>query len=376
MTTTVRPRTPAELAVIVPYQLGYHPGPSLVLTALNGRRLGLLQRHELLTDPELCERVAGRALSIMVREGASALIAIAFEDEEGDSAPLREAVLVAAEELALPVSEHIVVRDGLWFAPDCVKACCPDEGLPLPRPEDVPSVAAFVREGVAPLADREDLVRGVLPGRDEDRAARVGCHLEVLVAFAMGRGRIVERDERLRETWRTLLDPGPEATAVSDLGDSALARAALSLEDVTWRDALMTVLCPGMMPAGETRDPDVDLASSVAAACPWVGTGPEGPQQRRGESVDEVLAVRRRLVELSRLLPLEMTPSVLTLVAHLAWWSGDGTVAAIALERAREIDPGYRLAALMEDLLSAGVRPWSPPGERAALGEEAPGAAA
>ncbi len=379
MTTTVRPRTPAELAVIVPYQLGYHPGPSLVLTALDGRRLGMLQRHDLLTDPEHCASAANQAVSIMDREGASALLVIAFEDDEGGSAPLREAVLVAAEEIGIPISEHVVVRDGRWFAPECRQPCCPDEGLPLPRPEDVPSVAAFVGAGVAPLASRDALVAGVVPDRDEERAARVERHLEILMTFAAARGRIVEWDERLRETWGALLDPAPEATPVGDLGDAMLARAGWSLEDVLWRDALMTVLCPGTFPSSAEGGVDTELAASAAEACSWAGSEPTTPPTR-DEAVDvapeELLRVRTRLVELSRLLPLELTPPVLTLVAHLAWWSGDGTVAAIALERALDVDPDYRLADLMDQLLAAGGRLRSPAGGLAATGEATAGEAA
>lgn len=378
MTTTVRPRTPAELAVLVPYQLGYHPGPSLVLIALDGRRLGMLQRQDLIADPEHCDRAARQAVGIMDREGASALLVIAFEEDEGSSAPLREAVCIEAEELALPVAEHLVVRDGRWFAPDCRQPCCPEEGLALPRPEDVPSVASFVAAGVAPLPSRDALVAGVLPERDEERAARLERHLEVLMVFAAGRGRIVEWDDRLRETWRALLDPGPEATPVADLGDAELARAGWSLEDVVWRDALMAVLCPGAFPTSTAECVDTELATSAARACPWVGPDPTVLPARDviDRSSDEVLRVRRRLVELSRLLPIELTPPVLTLVAHLAWWSGDGTVAAIALERALDVDPEYRLAGLMDQLLSVGARLWSPPGGPAALGAEAPGDAA
>ena len=378
MTTTVRPRSPAELALTVPYQLGYHPGPSLVLSALNGRRLGMLQRHDLITDPEDCARAAGRAVGIMEREGAGALLVIAFEDDEGESAPLREAVLAAADEAALPVQEHTVVRDGRWFAPDCRQPCCPEEGLPLPRPEDVPSVATFVGAGVAPLPSRDALAEGVLPERDEARADRLEGHLEILGTFALGRGRIVEWDERLGETWRALLDPDPEATAVGDLGDAVLARAGWSLGDVHWRDALMAVLCPGTFPERADGGVSIELAASAAAACPWVLTDATGssPDEVLAEDPDTVLRVRERLVELSRVLPLDMTPPVLTLVAHVAWWSGDGTVAAIALERALDIDPDYRLAGLMDQLLSVGVRLRSLSEEPATTGEVPPGEAA
>lgn len=362
MTTTVRPRTPAELAVLVPYQLGYHPGPSVTLTALDGRRLGLLQRHDLVTDPRACHRVARGAVAILERESASALLLIAFEDDEGSSAPLRGAVLSAADDVGLRVQEHLVVRDGRWFAPDCREACCPEEGLALPRPEDVPAVAAFVHAGVAPWASREDLVGGVLPERDEERAARVCDHLGVLFALARGRGSIVERGPRLVADWRSLLDPGPSASPVEDLPDAVLARAAWSLEDVGWRDALMSVLTPGMLAVVEGREPDHELALGATAACPWVPSDLDGlvaPGTWLGDWSEEVLAVRARIVELTRLLPEEHTPPALTLIAQLAWWSGDGTVAGIVLERALDIDPDYRLAELMERLISHGVRPGS-----------------
>lgn len=353
MTTTVRPRTPAEIAVIIPYQLGFHPGPSVILTVLRGRRLGLLQRHDLRTDPSDCAQVADQALEIVTREEATGLLVIAFEDDEGSSAPLCTAMLAAADDHEVPVQEHVVVRGGRWFGPECSEACCPDEGLPLPRPEDVPAVAAFVHAGVAPLASRADLVGGVLPPRDEERAARLGGHLDVLMRFALARRGIVERTDRLQEEWQRILDPDPAATPVAELPDSVLARAAWSLEDRDWRDALMAALCPGTVPVTETHAGDAERARSAASRCPWVHrTVADGTE----DTTDEQLRVRSRLVELTRLVPVEVTPPALTVVAQLAWWSGDGAVAGIALDRALEIDPDYRLAQLMSQLLAAGVR--------------------
>lgn len=372
MTTTVRPRTPAELAVIVPYQLGFHPGPSVILTVLRGRRLGMIQRHDLRSDPLECAQLAEQALGIVAREGATGLVVIAFEDDEGGSAPLGDAMLAAADRHAVAVQEHVVVRGGRWFAPDCRDACCPEEGLPLPRPEDVPAVAAFVHAGVAPLPSRQDLVGGLLPERDEVRAARVRCHLEVLFGFARGRGRLLERDDRLVSAWRALLDPDPAATPVADLPDGIIATAGWSLEDVRWRDALLTSLCPGSTSVQVHQGTDADLARSVVQGCPWVpapgaepedGADPTASLAAREGAEDELVRVRSRLVELTRLLPEEVAPPALTLVAHLAWWSGDGTAAGILLDRVLEIDPAYRLARLMSDLLSAGIRPWTvPPG--------------
>lgn len=368
MTTTVRPRSPAELAVLVPYQLGYHPGPSVVLTVLRDRRLGMLQRHDLLSDPDACRQAAQQALAIIAHEGATALVVIAFEEEGGSSAPLRQAMLAAADEADLPVREHVVVRGGRWSAPDCDEPCCPEEGLPLPRPEDVPAVAAFVHAGVAPFASREALVDSVLPPGDVGRAREVDLHLRTL-----GRGAATETfggaptappwswldcAGDVVEGWIRLIDPAPGALPVADLDDAVLARVAASLQDVRWRDLLMGALCPGTMPVGCLDEPGHDLALVAVARCPWTGEGAEDTGGVARERAEEVLAVRTRLVDLVRLLPEHAAPPVLTLIAHLGWWAGDGTVAAVCLERTLAVDPGYRLAELMLRLLSAGVRPW------------------
>ncbi|WEV78635.1 DUF4192 domain-containing protein [Janibacter cremeus] len=397
MTTTVRPRNPAELAVVLPYQLGYHPGPSVVVTVLHGKRLGLVQRHDLLSDPEDCRGAAGQAMAIAARESATAVMVIAHEDRAGDSAPLSEAMLEAATAEGISVHDRVVVRDGRWYSPDCAQSCCPEEGQPLPRPEDVPAVAAFVHAGVAPLPSRAAIVEGVLPGRDEDRARSVGLHLAALGSPSSTRtfgggptgppASWLDRGEDVLAWWAQLLDPRPRAMAVTVFSDEALARVATSLRDVVWRDALLGVLCPGAMPMAESCGAPAAAAVLAARWCPWVpdvdiavedvAAGIDEERARASADVsperwhEEVLAVRSRLVELSRLLPPEATPPVLTLVAHLAWWVGDGTVAGICLERALEIEPDHRLAELMLRLLSAGVRPWAGALREGASGEAA-----
>lgn len=376
MTTTVRPRNPAELAVLLPYQLGYHPGPSVVLTVLRGRTLGMLQRHDLPEETAQCRPLAERAVEIARREGATGVLLLAYEAGAGDSAALRGAMVEAAAAVELTVQEHVVVRDGRWYAPDCRRPCCPEEGLPLPRPEDVPAVAAFVHAGVAPLPSREALVAGALPGRDEERAREVGLHLAALgrgpttdtfggYATRSSRAWLLRADETL-DWWAEVLDPGPAAAPVADLPDVALAGLASSLQDVHWRDLLMWMLCPGTAPLPGVEPLGLELAFLATQRCPWTGLEEDGAGLGPGDCPEDVVAVRSRLVDLVRLLPEHASPPVLTLVAQVAWWSGDGTVAGICLERALEIDPDYRLAGLMLQLLSVGLRPWEAPGPGAA----------
>lgn len=359
MTTTATPRDAAELAVLVPYQLGYHPGPCVILAVMNGRRIGLMQRHDLLEDPWTCQVSAERAVAISVREGATALLLIAFEEDEGGSRSLREAMAAAAVGAGLSVREHLVVREGRCYSPSCEDTCCSHGGRVLPRPEDVPAVAPFVQAGVFPLPSRDHVVDEVLPRRDEVRADAV-AHCAQTLSQQM-------EEAEIGLTWARVLDPDLGAPEVASLTDAEVALLGLSLLDIAWRDALLTVLCPGALPSDDLDETHSALARVAAAWCPWVLGGLDAPDDvtLTGEVPDardhhdDVLAVRDRLVELTRILPSELSPPVLTCVAHLAWWAGDGTVTSICLERALEIDPDYRLADLMMQLLSAGVRPWS-----------------
>lgn len=343
MTSIARPRNPYELAVLLPYQLGYHPGPSVLVVAMHGRRLGMLQRHELPDEPRAAPAHARHALSILARDGASGVLLVGFEERAGQCRPLLEAMAEAADEVGLEAGHRLVVRDGHAHTVEDGRAVVHR----LPRPEDVPAVAPFVHAGIYPLPSREDLVRGALPDRDEGRAAAVAR-----AGHPLG---LPPDDESLVLAWSRVLDPSDRAVPVVDLRDDELLLLASSLRDVDWRDALMAALCPGTMPATAIAGRDTDLALLACARCAWSGEPTVTASER---SHDGVMRVRLRLGEVTGLVPRELTPSLLTLVGLLAWWTGDGTVAGSCLERALDVDPDHRLAGLMLDLLAQGVRPW------------------
>jgi hypothetical protein len=50
-------------------------------------------------------------------------------------------------------------------------------------------------------------------------------------------------------------------------------------------------------------------------------------------------------------------PAPASLLAFAAWQDGDGTLANLALERALAADPGYSMALLLREILTAGVPP-------------------
>ncbi|MGW5238999.1 DUF4192 family protein [Monashia sp. NPDC004114] len=148
----------ADLLTVIPFQLGFHPSRSVVVSCFHGKRIGLVARLDLPRDDprggSLREAVT-EAVAVLLREKPSAVALVGFEDEAGEAGPLVDALSDAIEADRVIVRERVVVRDGRWF--DLLRGCCPEEGHPVPDPSDVPAVASFVALGHAPLRGRDDL---------------------------------------------------------------------------------------------------------------------------------------------------------------------------------------------------------------------------
>lgn len=67
--------------------------------------------------------------------------------------------------------------------------------------------------------------------------------------------------------------------------------------------------------------------------------------------------VQARLEQVCRLTPAVHAAPLLSLVAAVAWWCGDGARARVAVDRALELEPGHVLAGLLRDALDGGLRP-------------------
>jgi hypothetical protein len=64
-----------------------------------------------------------------------------------------------------------------------------------------------------------------------------------------------------------------------------------------------------------------------------------------------------RLEEVCRLTPAAHAAPLLSVVASLAWWVGDGARAGVAVDRALELEPDHRLSQLVRESLDHGIRP-------------------
>jgi hypothetical protein len=326
---TVRVRDVGEIAAGLPHLLGFRPRESVVLLSLggvSGRRVGMTVRADI-PPPEHNRSLAGvlsRSLRTDRPDGALVFVVSEAADDEfpGDRGlPHHDLVWEmcrALSRLPVPVADVVLVRDGRWWSYDCPDSCCaPGAGTPLPTVATELEVAAIATGSVVERA-REDLVARIAPPPAYDAramaaaCARIGVDVSAAVLD-------VGLEAVGAESWTVLLSamarcrPGPPADRLTD---AEVARVVWGLRDV------------------DVRDRALELALGGDAA---------GTEQLWTECTRRAPG------------PLDAAPA--TLLAVSAWLRGDGAMANIALDRALESDPGYRLARLLRDALTACVTP-------------------
>ena len=165
------------------------------------------------------------------------------------------------------------------------------------------------------------------------------------------------------------------------------------LRDVILRDALIAWLCPDAMPltdypAGLVAlleafvGADVRAASGAASAAPcprprrgrrkrgrrlrrrleglaetpFGESGQSGQEWQEWEEASAPHQIQARLESVCRVTPEEHAAPLLTIVANIAWWRGDGARAGVAVDTALGLEPDHRLARLIRQALDHGLR--------------------
>jgi hypothetical protein len=306
-----------------------------VLVALGGRsggRVGLTVRADIPPPEHAASLAAELAVRVGGDDPAGVLVAVVSEepDEPADGGLphrdlLHELVLALADR-SVPVRDALLVRRGRWWSYDCPHACCaPAAGTPLP--EGVGALeAASVAAGQVVADDRADLAARIAPAGDPAGAMATAMATATLRVGRACSKAVLERgwDAVIEESW-TAVTEGVAAMPLSrgrPLPEQRLARIVWGLRDVAVRDRAL----------GLALGADAEAAEQLWTEC-----------TRRAPA------------------PLDAAPA--TLLAVSAWLRGDGTMAGIALARARDSDPGYSLAVLLDGALAACL----PPGELRAL---------
>jgi len=303
--------TSSEAAVAAtPYLFGFTPTDSFVLLLCDPGTMRGSLRVDLPDEPSLSW--LGSIVGGVPDPAPASAILIVY----ADTVPLQyaEKIIDWVMEVIRPVTailDLVIVHDGLvrsLFGEMRSAAL----GVPLADLENHPIVAALVTEGMAKVANREELVARLHPLHD-DVTRQV---LDLLDGE--------EPDVSGYEQWRALLESRSVELLLSDtdLQPLDVVHIGLACCDIYARDPMLTVLL-----------------------------------EENAKGHDRLCRARDRLVYAITHLPDDVAGPTAATLALLSWASGDGAAAMIAAERAMLADPNNTLGPLVADALQHGLPP-------------------
>ncbi len=323
----VRVGSPAALLAIVPHLLGFLPAASLVVigTAPPRDRIKVTLRYDLPDppDPGLAADIAAHAAGVIAAQHLTAGVAVGY-GPEALAAPLVPVLRDAFHQAGAELREFLRVQDGRYWSYLCDnEACCPAAGVPF-DPAAYPVPAALAGAGTPVLADRAAMAARVAPlrGKTEQSMRQATRRAERHVAQLLGK---VRKSGRIGAARHMIAAEGLAAVgrliSAYRQGDATatdyeVAWLTVALKDLRVRDDAWARMDPGHREAHRRLWTDV-----VQRAQPGHVAAPA------------------------------------SLLGFVAWQCGDGALANVALDRALADDPGYSMALLLRQVISAGAPP-------------------
>ena len=314
----VRIDSPAGLIAVVPHLLGFTPQDSLVVIGVSPQRgrLQLAFRYDLPDAPDLAGAadIAGHAVGVLGRHRVTIAVVIGYGPGPLVT-PLADAVREALSHTSVLLHDVLRVQDGRYWSYICPDpSCCPADGVPLDTTND-PAAQAMTAAGAEALPDRQALAATLAPVTGSDAATMARATRRALRAAV----RLAET-EGLRAVDREGLPAVQGAISAYQNGKtishSRHARLSVALTRLPVRDDAWARMDPAF------RDAHLRLWTDlVRHAQPGFVAAPA------------------------------------SLLAFTAWQSGEGALANIALDRALADTPGYSMAELIRQALSAGLPP-------------------
>jgi hypothetical protein len=328
-TLVVRAGSPAALLRLIPHLLGFVPEASLIVigVAPPRDRIRVTLRYDLPDPPaaDLVAEIAEHALGVLSAQRLTAAVAVGY-GPEALVAPVARELREAAWQAPIDLREFLRVADGRYWSYVCGnEKCCPAEGVPFDATAADPAEAeALAAVGDRVLATRAAVVARVAPlggiAAESMRQAtrRAEQHVAQLLAKVRRSGRLGAARQMIAA--EGLAAVGTLIVRYRDGGrftsDYEIARITVALRDLRVRDDAWARMDPG--PSGAHQRLWIDV---VRRAQPGYVAAPAA------------------------------------LLAFVAWQSGDGALANVALDRALADDPRYSMALLLRQVITAGAPP-------------------
>jgi len=311
--TRVRLTHPGELIAAVPHLLGFHPRDSLVVIALDGRRVGMTLRGDLVPPGEE-ELLAAQLVGPLLHRPRTAVVLLVVGGVPGQDGRPPQCPLVDTVDDAL-AAEGIVVQHALWAAatrPGVPWSCYDELGCAgtVADPAASALAAASVVAGSVTFDSREELASLLTP----DPAPALARRTRLIEAADADHPLSAATAARMAERLAAL-----HATAASGhlgLDDAGVAEVASALCDHRVRDAC--------------------LAWSVG---------------------DDAAAAEQLWLALVRATPEPVRAEPAALLGCTAYLRGDGALAGLALDVALAACPEHALAGLLRVALDGGLPP-------------------
>ena len=296
--------SPGDLLGLVPYLLGFPPEESLVLMLIRDRSVLLTARLDL---PAVDEAPAalGQLVALASQHEASGLVVFAYSQRRRDARGLLERLVPGLRSYGL--LDALYVGPDRWWSLTCTAGCCPEEGTAY----DLTShrmAAEAVYAGLAVAGSRSE-VAGLAAGPPAGDHPPL-TELARVVATDIAPLTVPQRCRLVVAEVQGWL------AAPRRLDDAECLRLAVLVTDLTTRDSAWALM---------TRDDindHVDLWSQVVA----------------------------------RAVP-PLQPGPLCLLGVAAWIAGNGALQNCCSERARQLDPDYSMAALLDDINAGALSP-------------------
>jgi hypothetical protein len=322
----LRADSPDALLTIVPHLLGFLPQASLVVigTEPQGDRIKVTLRYDLPDPPGAgaAAELAEHAVGVLGSQQLSALVAVGYGSRVLVD-PVAGALRAAAAQAGMDIGDILRVEGRRYWSYLCTEeACCPASGTPFVP--DSGAVLALARTGGQVLADRAAVAARVAPlggiAAESMRQAtrRAEGHVRQLLAR-------VRKSARLGAARQMIAAEGLNAVG-SMIGTYRSGGRFATDYQVAWITVALRDL--------RVRDDA------------WARMDPEHAD-----------AHQRLWTDMTRRAQPGYVAAPASLLAFVAWQSGDGALANVALDRALADEPRYSMAQLLRQVITAGTPP-------------------